>query len=222
VRARRARLALALGLALAVARPAAAQEVAAPAEAPPASAPASAPLEPPLLKTKTLQPGERGYKSLAWAAAWSFGITLLPVVMGGFLANNPKDGVKWTGLGLIAAAQSLGPSAGFWYAGEKPRFTWWRLALSGIALAAAGYPLYAYTGRFDHYNTGGAAALVSIAIAAEAAALALAAWDLSHLGEAVDRHNERPVKPASPPRVRAAVAPVGVPGGGGVGVLGSF
>jgi hypothetical protein len=232
VRARRGALALLVGLALASARPAVAQEVATappplPTAAvsgapPPAAAPESQPLAPPLLRTKSLQPGERGYKSLAWAAAWSFGITILPVVMGGFLTNNPKDGIMWTGFGLIAAAQSFGPSAGFWYAGEKPRFTWWRLALSGIALAAAGYPLYAYTGRIDQYNTSGAAALVAIAIAAEAATLALAAWDLSHLGEAVERHNERPVKPASQPRLRAAVAPIGVPGGGGLGVLGRF
>ena len=232
-RATPVRTCLVLALSLAFVRTAAAEEApAAPAPlptaaaataAPPASAPASQPFVP-LLKGKSLQPGERGYKSLAWAAAWSFGITILPVVMGGFLSNNPSDGVMWTGLGLIAAAQSFGPSAGYWYAHEKPRFTWWRLVLSGIALAAAGYPMYAYTGRLAHYNAGGAAALVAIAIAAEAATLALAAWDLSHLGDAVEQHNERPLRtPASQPRPRtAAVAPIVVPGGGGVGVMGWF
>jgi hypothetical protein len=228
---------LALVAVAALARPVAAQEVpvaeaplptaAAATAAPPPGAPASQPFTGPLLKGKSLQPGERGYKSLAWAAAWSFGVTLLPVVMGGFLTNNPKDGVMWTGLGLIAAAQSFGPSAGYWYAREQPRFTWYRLALSGIAVAAAGYPLYAYTGRLDHYNGGAAAALVTIAIVAEAVTLALAAWDLSLLGDAVERHNERPARvPASQPRkVRAlapVVAPVPLPGGGGLAVGGSF
>lgn len=238
MRARRRRHApargwVALVAALALARTATAQEVPlAPAPLPAAAAATAAPPAPappasqpfgPLLRGKSLQPGERGYKSLAWAAAWSFGITLLPVVMGGFLSSNPKDGVMWTGLGLIAAAQSFGPSAGFWYAQEKPRFTWYRLALSGIALAAAGYPLYAYTGRLDHYNSGGAATLVTIAIVAEAACLALAAWDLSNLGDAVERHNERSARmPTSQPRAQAAVAPVFVPGGGGVSLVGRF
>jgi hypothetical protein len=222
-----------LVLLLALARPAAAQEVplapsppetaAEATTAPPAAAPASQPPEPPLLKTKILQPGEKGYKSLAWAAAWSFGVTILPVVMGGFLSSNPKDSAMWTGLALIAGAQSFGPSAGYWYAGEKPRFTWYRLALSLVALAAAGYPLYAYTGRLSHYNSGGAATLVSIAIAAEAVTLGLGLWDLMLLGEAVDRRNERPIRPATQPQpARAAVTPVALPGGGGVSVLGWF
>jgi hypothetical protein len=228
---------LALLVLCTLARPAAAEEI--PAEpaplptagaataAPPASQAASQPLVEPLFKGKSLQPGEKGYKSLAWAAAWSFGVTLLPVIMGGFLTSNPKDGVMWTGLGLIAAAQSFGPSAGYWYAKEQPRFTWYRLALSGIAIAAAGYPLYGYTGRLASYNSGAAAALVTIAIVAEACVLGLAAWDLSLLGDAVERHNERPVKtPATQPRkVKAAapmVAPVVIPGGGGVGLTGWF
>jgi hypothetical protein len=221
---------LALAGALASARPAVAQEVTAD-PSPPASAPtatsaaeatASQPFGP-LLRGKSLQPGERGYKSLAWAAAWSFGITILPVVMGGFLANNPNNGVMWTGLSLIAAAQSFGPSAGYWYAHEQPRFTWWRLALSAVALAAAGYPMYAYTGRLDHYNKGGAAALSAIAVAAEAAAVALAVWDLMNLGETVERHNEQPLRTPPPkPRRAAAPAPILVPGGGGVGVMGWF
>ncbi|MBI5482029.1 MAG: hypothetical protein HY906_24450 [Deltaproteobacteria bacterium] len=228
---------LALVVLSALVRPAAAQEVPVePAAPPPAAAatatpplvtPASQPLAEPLLKGKSLQPGERGHKSLAWAAAWSFGSTLLPVLMGGFLTRSQQDDVMWTGLGLIAAAQSFGPSAGYWYARERARFTWYRLALSGIALAAAGYPLYAYTGRLESYNSGGAAALVTLAVVAEAVTLALAAWDLSLLGDAVERHNERPVRPpaSQPLKVRAAapmVAPVVVPGGGGVGLTGWF
>jgi len=194
---------------------------------PPSAVPESQPIMGPLLRGKSLQPGEPGYKSLAWAAAWSFGGTLLPVVMGGFLSRSRQDGVMWTGLGMIAAAQSFGPSAGYWYAGEQPRFTWYRLALSGIALAAAGYPLYAYTGRLDSYNGGAAAALVTIAIAAEAVTLGLAAWELSLLGDAVERHNERPVRPPAsrPSKQRASlpmVAPFFVPGGGGAGLTGRF
>jgi hypothetical protein len=228
---------LALVVAITFARPVAAQEVplepvplptaGAATVGPPPAVPASQPLAEPLLKGKSLQPGERGYKSLAWAAAWSFGVTLLPVVMGGFLTRSQSDGVMWTGLGLIAAAQSFGPSAGYWYAQERPRFTWYRLALSGIALAAAGYPLYAYTGRLESYNGGAAAALVTIAVVAEAVTLALAAWELSLLGDAVDQHNERPLRsPGSQPqKLRAAgpvVAPLLVPGGGGVAVGGRF
>jgi len=222
---------------LALSIPASAQEISA-AEAPPPAAgaatapppfavPESQPAPVGLLRGKSLQPGEPGYKSLAWAAAWSFGVTLMPVVMGGFLTRSRQDGVMWTGLGMIAAAQSFGPSAGYWYAGERPRFTWYRLALSGIALAAAGYPLYAYTGRLDSYNGGAAAALVTIAVAAEAVTLGLAAWELSLLGDAVERHNERPVRPpASRPSQRRAslpmVAPFFVPGGGGAGLTGRF
>jgi hypothetical protein len=228
---------LALVIVAALARPAAAEEAPLEPAPPPTAAaatagpllmvPASQPLAQPLLKGKSLQPGERGYKSMAWAAAWSFGATLLPVVLGGFLTRSQSDGVMWTGLGMIAAAQSFGPSAGYWYAKEKARFTWYRLALSGVALAAAGYPLYAYTGRLDSHNSGGAVALVIIAVVAEAAALALAAWDLTLLGDAVDRHNERPMLPpaSQPQQARAAalmVTPVVVPGGGGMGLTGRF
>jgi hypothetical protein len=230
---RRLATAVALLVVATLARPVAAEEIPAePAPLPTAGAAtaappaASQPLGEPLLKGKSLQPGEKGYKSLAWAAAFSFGATLLPVIMGGFLTSNPKDGVMWTGLGMIAAAQSFGPSAGYWYAREKPRFTWYRLALSGIAVAAAGYPLYAYTGRLESYNGGAAAALVTIAIAAEACVLGLAAWELSLLGDAVERHNERPLRgPGSQPGTRkaaATVTPVMVPGGGGVGLTGWF
>jgi uncharacterized membrane protein YidH (DUF202 family) len=216
--------------AAAAAEPPAGREIAAsPAPLPTAAAaaaPASQPLLVPLVKGKTLQPGEPGYKSPAVAAAWSFGTTLLPVIVGGFMVRAQSQAVMWVGFTLIVGGQSLGPAAGYWYAGEKARFTWHRLALTVGAFGAAIYPLYAYTGRFDSYNTGGAAALMTIAIIAEGAALSLAAWDLSLLGDAIERHNYRPAPTQGRPKpVRAGlpvVAPLALPGGGGVGIAGRF
>ena len=187
--------------------------------------PASQPDIGPLLRGKSLQPGDKGYKSHAWAAAGSFGGTLLPVLLGGFLTRSQSDAVMWTGVTMIALGQSFGPSVGYWYARERPRFTFHRLGLSALAVAAAGYPIYAYTGRLESYNSAGAAVLTVFAVAAESVTLALAVWDLSLLGETIERHNERPLTTS---RLRGgtggltAVAPVVFPGGMGMSVAGAF
>ena len=205
------------------------EDAAAPDPPPAAAAPATQPLTGPFLQGTQLQPGEPGYKSPAIGAGWSFGATLLPAIIGGFAARAQSELTMWIGFGLIVSGQSFGPSAGFWYANERARFTWERFALTLGAFGAALYPLYAYTGHLNDYNSGLAAGLVVLAVSAEAGALALAAWDLSLLGEVIDRHNFRPAKPPATTPERSgvgarigALVPFAVPHGGGVSVGGLF
>jgi hypothetical protein len=184
----------------------------------PFAPPASQPLG--ILPGKTLQPGEPGYKSPAVAAGWSFGATLLPIIVGGFAARAQSEAARWLGFGLIVAGQSIGPSTGYWYAGQKARFTWERFALTMGAFGAGIYPLYAYTGGINNYHSGLAAGLTIVAVIAEAGALSFAAFDMMTLSETVERQNFKPATPASRPRV--SVAPLLAPGAGGVMLGGAF
>jgi hypothetical protein len=190
------------------------------------STPGAASMPAPLQLGRQLQPGEPGYKSPAVGAGWSFGATLLPAIFGGFATRAQAEATMWVGFGLIVAGQSLGPSAGYWYANERARFTLHRSLLTVAAFGAAVYPLYAYNGRFDSYNGGLAAGLTIVAAVAEACALALAAWDLSMLGETIERHNFRPLPRPKPPKSGTAqsriwLSPLGLKGGGGI-VLGGM
>jgi hypothetical protein len=194
-------------------------------------APASQPLLPgSIVPGKTLQPGEPGYKSPAVAAAWSFATTLLPLIVGGFAVRAQSQVAMWTGFGLIVGAQSFGPTAGYWYANERARFTFARFGLTMAAFGAAIYPLYAYTGQLDSYSSPLAASLTVLAVITEAVALSLAAWDMSSLGETIERHNFKPGAPPasapSAPRARAGVrlglAPVLMAGGGGLALGGRY
>ncbi|HEY3353967.1 MAG TPA: hypothetical protein VGQ83_12015 [Polyangia bacterium] len=219
-----ARAALIAGLALAVWLPRPGAAAAAEPEVPPgplAVPAASQPLG--IVPGKTLQPGEPGYKSPAVAAGWSFGATLLPIIVGGFAVRAQSEVARWIGFGLIVGGQSFGPSAGFWYADERPRFTLERFGLTLAAFGAAIYPLYAYTGSLTDYNSGLAAGLTIVAVVAEAVALSLAAWDMTLLGDSVERHNFKPTPPAaSRPRARLHLAPLLAPGAGGVMLGGLF
>jgi hypothetical protein len=185
--------------------------------APPVVRPDEAPTTQPagLLTGTALQPGQRGYKSAAVATSASVAAALLPVVAGGFSTRSGPAAGLWVGLGLIAAGQTFGPSVGFWYAGERAPLTWYRLGVSLAALGTAGYPFYGYGGRLDHYDHDLAAGLLAATVVLETAAILLAAWDLSAIGEAVERHNRRP-----PARGGAALLPVALPGGGGLGLVG--